>query len=216
MMHFTDLTGLAGIALAIVTFTVRVSFFARLQLKLKIGLAVGLLVAVTIPFGGLSAVEFVRGITGDLSVTTLVLLTLFLFLPRPTSGGRADMGAETLLYHRANPTPYRAPTRGKLLMFLVFAAFALYPFALGLGAFDPFRLGFGNLWFIAGLLVVALFAWLRQYTLIALCVSLAVLAWSVGWYESSNLWNYLLDPWVSLYALGAMLKRSIGRVSRSR
>jgi hypothetical protein len=216
MMHFTDITGLAGVALAIVTFTLRLPFFARLHLKLKMGLAVALLVALAIPFGGLSAVEFMRGITGDLSVTTLVLLTLFLILPRPTSGGRADMGAETLLYHRANPTLYRPPAKGKLLTLIVIAAFALYPFALGLGTYDPYRLGFGSLWFISGLLILALAAWLQQYTLIALSLALAVLAWSVGWYESNNLWNYLIDPWVSVYAIFALLKRSVGRMAGTR
>lgn len=213
-MHFTDITGLAGIALAIVTLTLRVPFFARLQFNLKLGLAVGLLVAVAIPFYGISAVEFARGITGDLSIATLVLLALFLTLPRPISGGRADMGAETLLYHRANPTAYRPPTRGKLLTFIAITALAFYPFALGISTFDPYRLGFGSFWLIAGLLMVVLVTWLRQYTLIALCISLAVLAWSVGWYESNNLWNYLIDPWVAVYALVATVKKGFRLASR--
>ena len=216
MMYFTDITGLAGIALAIVTFSLRLPFFSRLQLTLKIALAVGIFIVLAMPFEGISAVEFVRGVTGDLSITTLVLLTLFLILPRPVSGGRAAMGAETLLYHRANPTPYRPPTKGKLLTLIVIAACALYPFALGLGTFDPYRLGFGNLWFIGGLLIVVLGAWFRQYTLIALSIALAVLAWSVGWYESTNLWNYLIDPWGSIYAIVALLKRSIVRMAGSR
>jgi hypothetical protein len=207
MMHFTDITGLAGVALAMVTLALRLRFLARLQLQLKIGLASGLLILAVIPFGGLSAAEFVRGISGDLSVTSLVLLALFLVLPRPLSGGRANMGAETLLYHRANLRPSRPPARGKLLILIVIAALALYPFALGVSAFDPYRLGFGNLWFIAGLLIVVSAAWFRQYTLIAMSISLAVLAWSVGWYESNNLWNYLLDPWLAIYSCGALVKK---------
>lgn len=214
MMHFTDITGLAGVALAIVTLALRVRFFARLQLKLKIGLAGGLFILAFIPFGGLSAAEFVRGILGDLSITSLVLLALFLVLPRPHSGGSTNIGAETLLYRRANLRPSRPPAKGRLLVLIVIAALALYPFALGASTFDPYRLGFGNLWFIAGLLVVVSAAWIRQYTLIALSISLAVLAWSVGWYESNNLWNYLIDPWVSVYALAALVKKTISRSPR--
>ena len=214
MMHFTDITGLAGVALGMVTLALRLRFLARLQLQLKIGMVGGLLILAVIPFGSLSAAEFVRGISGDLSVTSLVLLALFLILPRPHSGGRANMGAETLLYHRANIRPNRPPARGKLLILIVIAALALYPFALGVSPFDPYRLGFGNLWFIVVLLVVASAAWLLQYTLIALSISLAVLACSVGWYESNNLWNYLIDPWVSVYALAALLKKSISRSPR--
>ena len=159
---------------------------------MKIGLVVGLLIAMTIPFGGLSAVEFMRGITGDLSITTLVLLAITFKVPSPVGG------------------------RGWLLMFIALVTIALYPLALGLSTFDPYRLGFGNLWFIAGLLLVALVAWLRQYTLIALSISLAVLAWSIGWYESNNLWNYLLDPWVAIYALVVLVKKGVGSVLRSK
>lgn len=214
MMHFTDLTGLAGVALAIVALTLHLPIFARLQLSLKIGLAVGLLVTVVVPFAGLSVVEFMRGITGDLSIASLLLLVMFMTIARPHGGGRADMGAETLLYHRSNFQPSRPPAKGKLLTLILLAALALYPFALGVSDFDPYRLGFGNLWFIFGLLLVALVAWLRQYMLIALSVSLAVLAWSVGWYESNNLWNYLLDPWVSIYAMAVIIKQGMLRLRK--
>lgn len=195
MMHFTDITGLAGIALAIAALASRLPIAARLLPKLQAWLASAILVAVMIPCGGLSVAEVVRGITGDLSIATLALLLLPLALPR-TNG--------------------RAPSRAKILsefnltlLLLTCAAVALYPMALGVGMFDPYRLGFGNLWFIAGLLFIASAAWVCGYALIALSLSLAVLAWSIGWYESNNLWDYLLDPWVSIYALVLFIKRAI-------
>lgn len=184
MMHFTDITGLAGIAFAIAAFALRLPVAARLQAKQRAWLAGALVIAAVLPFGGLSVAEFVRGIAGDLSIITLALLSLAVL-------GKARIADDQKFY---------------LLTFVAIAALALYPFALGLGMFDPYRLGFGDLWFIAGLLLVALTAWLRLYTLIALSISLAVLAWSVGWYESNNLWDYLLDPWVSIYALSAMIR----------
>jgi hypothetical protein len=192
MMPLSDITGLAGIALAITALVLRLPVAARLQSGLQAWLAGAILVALAIPFGGMSGAEYVRGITGDLSIATLALL-LPLVLPR--TNGRAPSRAKTL--SEFNLT----------LLLLACAAVALYPMALGIGMFDPYRLGFGNLWFIAGLLFMASAAWIRQYTLIALGLSLAVLAWSVGWYESNNIWNYLLDPWVSIYALGVLIKR---------
>jgi hypothetical protein len=33
-------------------------------------------------------------------------------------------------------------------------------------------------------------------------VALALLAWSLDLMESGNLWDYLLDPWLSVFALG--------------
>jgi hypothetical protein len=49
--------------------------------------------------------------------------------------------------------------------------------------------------------LAALAAWIWNYYLVALCIAFAILAWTVGWYESSNLWDYLLDPWIAIYAL---------------
>ena len=41
--------------------------------------------------------------------------------------------------------------------------------------------------------------------MIALCIALATLAWAAGWYESDNLWDYLIDPFVSVYALASLI-----------
>ncbi len=187
MMHYTDLTGLAGVAFVIVSFALRLPLATRLPEKHRIALAVALLIVVMLPFGALSAAEFMRGITGDLSVPTLLLLALAW----------------------RKPAAFTASQRNLVLGAIALAALALYPFALGLGMFDPYRLGFGDVWFISALLVLVCIAWLRRYTLLVLTISLAVLAWSVGWYESNNLWDYLLDPWVAIYAIAALLKRGV-------
>ena len=200
MPHFTDISGLAGIALAIVAYALRLPVATRMPPRQQAWLAGALLVALAIPFGGLSAAELIRGITGDLSITTLVVVLAL----------RGNGGTANALSHE----PLAGAAIGhhekySLLAFVTITALALYPFALGVGMFDPYRLGFGNLWLIAGLLLVTLIAWIRHYTLVALSISLAVLAWSLGWYESNNLWDYLLDPWVSIYALSALVKHTV-------
>lgn len=186
MMHYTDLTGLAGVAFIIVSFALRLPRVTRLPLKHRTVLAAALFVAVMLPFGALSAAEFMRGITGDLSMPTLLLLALVW----------------------RKPAAFSVSQRNLVLVSIALAALALYPFALGLGMFDPYRLGFGDIWFITALLVLVCIAWLRGYTLLVLTISLAVLAWSVGWYESNNLWDYLLDPWVAIYAMFALMRKS--------
>ena len=42
--------------------------------------------------------------------------------------------------------------------------------------------------------------------------TLAALAWSLGWYESGNLWDYLLDPFVAIYALCAIAIQTVKRL----
>jgi hypothetical protein len=80
--------------------------------------------------------------------------------------------------------------------------------------FDPYRLGYANLWFMLALLALAIWSSLRYSTLLALGIALAVAAWSAGWYESPNLWDYLLDPWLAIYALLAQGKYLLARWGR--
>ena len=42
-------------------------------------------------------------------------------------------------------------------------------------------------------------------------MALAVLAYAVGWYESNNLWDYLVDPLVAIYSLSALVVRATRR-----
>ena len=189
----TDLTGLFGITLAIVTLLVRLPRVKALPLPRRAGLLAAAIVVVSIPLWGVSAAGFVRGMTGDLSISTLVLLGL---ASARSFSGKALIGDQD---------------RHAMLTTILIAAVLFYPLALGLGMFDPYRLGYGNLWFMAALLGLAVWAGLRYSTLLALCIALAVAAWSVGWYESPNLWDYLLDPWLAIYALVVQLKTGLSR-----
>ena len=198
MANFTDLTGLAGVASAIAAAALLLPWTIRLtQTRLAVVLGTVFVLSL-IPFGTLPVAAYVRGITGDLSITTLVLLWCALL--RPWCGCAAS-GTE----HRR-----------VLLALVALCALAFYPMALGAGSFDPYRLGYGNPLFIVVLLLIALAAWFRGFTLIALCIALATLAWAAGWYESNNLWDYLLDPFVSVYALAATVIFGVKRLSKSR
>ena len=189
----TDLTGLCGVTLAVIALLARVPHVKALPLPQRAGALLAAAILVSIPLWGLSLSGFVRGITGDLSVATLVLLGLSLV--RALSG--------RVLVNEQN--------RCAMLQATLIAAVLFYPLALGLGMFDPYRPGYGSLWFISLLLGLAVWASLRYSTLFALCIALAVAAWSGGWYESPNLWDYLLDPWLAAYALAVQVKIGLAR-----
>jgi hypothetical protein len=190
MITFTNLTGLASIVTMIATMAMLLFRLLRIpQPYLSIlTFVVAFIVCIPIPFGGLPPAAYVRGIVGDLSITSQVLLTL------------------TLLKFLVGWQPFQNRERTFLWSIILLAALALYPLALGIGYVDPYRLGFGNVWFLAALFFITLAAYLKRYYLIALCIALAVLAWSVGWNEANNLWDYLLDPFVAIYAVGALVK----------
>jgi MYXO-CTERM domain-containing protein len=188
MPSFTDLTGLAGVAVATAAAVLLLPGMAKLA-KPRLALLQGAVFALMlIPFGALPAAAYLRGMTGDLSITTLVLLCCAML--RPWCGCVAVQAGGNRL---------------ALLGLIVLAALVLYPMALGAGAYDPYHLGYGNLQFVVVLLLLALAAWFRGYTMITLCIALATLAWAAGWYESDNLWDYLVDPFVAIYALASIM-----------
>lgn len=193
MMHLADMTGLAGSATAISAATVWFYSFL-MRGKMPVIVAVVALTAALVPIGGLPLAAYTRGMTGDFSITTFFLLVLFIVRRLP--GGRTAGSKEKFT----------------LLAFVALAATALYPMALGAGSFDPYRLGYGSTWFVGGLFAVALTAFFWRFFLLALVIALAVLAWATGWHESANLWDYLLDPFVAIYALGTFLKHGARRV----
>jgi hypothetical protein len=196
-MLAADLTGLGTsavvIAAASLLVTTRVRGLTPGRRALTCG---GVAILALVPFGDLSLAGYLRGLTGDLSITTLVLLLRAIARqPRePSLGERGDVALQVVL---------------------TATAVALYPLALGLGTFDPYRLGYASPWLLSVLFLAALVGWWRRYSLVTWCLALAVLAYSVGWYESNNLWDYLVDPLVGLYALSALLLRAARRPTRS-
>jgi len=193
-MQFTDVTGLAGCAIAIVALAAKVPGVSRLSRTRRRGLLAAVFFAALLPVGALPLAGYVRGATGDLSIASLLLLGMGLL--------RALHGV---------PMP---PDRNKLLSLIVLVAIAFYPWALGWSNFDPYRLGYGSYWLLAGLLGIALLSYWQELPTVALAIGLAVLAWSTGWYESANLWDYLLDPLVSIYAAMVLATQGIRRLRR--
>ena len=185
MPNITDLTGLAGVACATAA-TVRllpgIGKLTRLRLATLQG---AVFVLMLIPFGAMPFAAYLRGMTGDLSITTLVLLCLVML--RPWCGA------------------VQAGHRLALPGLIALVSIAFYPMALGVGAYDPYQLGYGNWLFVVVLLLLSLVTWFRGYAMITLCIALGTLAWAVGWYESDNLWDYLIDPFAAVYALAATM-----------
>ncbi|MFN0040893.1 MAG: hypothetical protein ACKVP2_15375 [Burkholderiales bacterium] len=141
------------------------------------------LIACWIPVQGLAVAGYVRGITGDLSMTTLLLLVLHLWSV-PIGRAILDSDERTLWF-----------------ALIALAALFLYPMALGLGDYDPYALGFGSQGLLAALLAVTLVAgWMRRRW-IMLGILLSASAWLAGFLESRNLWDYLIDPLLAGFAL---------------
>lgn len=183
MASFTDLTGLAGVALALAA-------IACMPLAKRVAPMVAgvIFLLLLLPIGDFPVAGYVRGMVGDVSITTLSLLA-YAHLRR--AGAVSSSSARRRV--------------GALLLLLVAVA-VLYPLALGAAPYDSYRWGYGDPWFLGFLLALTLAAVALRMPLVALPISLSVLAWAVGWYESDNLWDYLIDPLLAVYGATALLR----------
>lgn len=196
MPTFTDMTGLASLAVAGAAAIALLPGIKRYSMTGLATLQGTVFVLMLIPIGSLPLAAYVRGATGDLSITTQVLLWCVLLRP----WCKCEVA--------------NARSRHALLMLIALAALVLYPMALGAGSFDPYRLGYGDPLFVSALLLVAMAAWFWKLLLIGLCIAFATLAWTIGWYESGNLWDYLFDPFVAIYALVAIMIHAVKTLSQ--
>lgn len=80
---------------------------------------------------------------------------------------------------------------------IVIAGIPLYSSALGFFSFDVYAMGFysGFTWAVLGLSLV--FA-VKGFWLPAYCLVAAAIAQGLKIADSPNLWNYLLDPWITI------------------
>jgi hypothetical protein len=178
--------GSLGWALAV---AVAVGLVARSRIgggRARPWLALGLMavaVGATVPLpGGLPLVAYLRGIGGEPSVSSLVLLAALAL---------ALVGGPDVVDRRELLPLFAASASG---------ATFLYPMALGLTRFDPYAQGYpprARLVLVA-LALLALAAALTGRVLVLVSVLAAVACWSFALFESTNLWDYLLDPWLSL------------------
>lgn len=186
-MTATGFFGLVGCTLLWLALMVTALRLDRFPLRVRSAVGVIAVVAVFVPVDGLPVMAYIRGVTGDLSMPTLALAAGACF---------ARLTRRRLFDQRELDS---------LLRLVAGAALFLYPFALGWTPFDPYALGYGSIAFVTALLLVTLAAWRMGLKLVVLVVLAGALAWLGGLYESRNLWDYLIDPLASAYALAVLL-----------
>jgi hypothetical protein len=186
--------GCALLVLPILLALLQVRRFSKPRVRAAV--ALGIAVALLVPLGSFAAAEYVRSVTGDVSASTLALA----------------WSACAARVTGRNPIDWRE--QRALCGLLGVAAASLYPCALGLTPFDPYGLGYGSPTFLTVLALIALSAWRARLQVVALVVVVAVCAFSLGVYDSRNLWDYLIDPLGCGFAL-VHLARSAFRRSLS-
>ncbi|OEC36984.1 hypothetical protein SAMN05216600_103369 [Pseudomonas cuatrocienegasensis] len=144
----------------------------------------------SLPVAGLSLALHLRTYTDDLAISSLVLL------------------ACAVLQRFGLPL---AAARDRLLSLgLLFGlAVLLYPAALGLSYSDPYQLGYAPRPMLLVLGLLSLMLALGRCWLGAALLLLATLAFTLRLKASTNYWDYLLDPFLALYCLGALARAGV-------
>lgn len=122
---------------------------------------------------------YVRGVTGELSVVTMLMLW-----------------SSILPAAKKTPLGFKVP--------LALIAIVFYPLALGLGMVDPYAWGFGSITLLIATILFALVCGLAGWIKGVWIISFAIMAWAAHWHESANLWDYLLDPFLAIWAVLAI------------
>ena len=197
MMPYSSIFGLAANAFIATSIVVGLAPIGRLSFRQRVFIALLVLAAMFAPIDGLVIAGYVRGLIGDPSMTTLVLVACILV--RKVTGrelfARSDLGAT---------------------MLLTFAlGIFLFPMAMGLGPYDPYRLGFGSWPLTIALLLLTLAAASRGFVSPVLCMVLGMGMYAAGIGESTNLWNYIIDPIAFIFATSWLLGCATGSLRRS-
>lgn len=166
-----------------------------LSRRARLGAALAAAAFVMLPVGDLNVAEYVRAVAGDLSMITQAMLAAFVI-------GFVDN--RRLLDQRQVCAVMAAALAGALF---------LYPAALGLVSMDPYALGFASIHFAAALAAFTVLAWYLSLHWLAACLLLAVSARLLGALESRNLWDYLLDPLLALYAAYWLCRMAMRRAA---
>jgi len=122
---------------------------------------------------------YVRGVTGELSIVTMLLLW-----------------SSILPATKKTPLGFKVP--------LALIAIVFYPLALGFGMVDPYAWGYGSIALLIATILFALVCGLAGWIKGVWIISFAIMAWAAHWHESANLWDYLLDPFLAIWAVLAI------------
>jgi hypothetical protein len=183
----TELLGYLGLALMLAGAPVQLGKMMKSSRRTLSAMLLVSLFVLLIPWNGHSLIYYVRGVVGDLSVSSVMLLILLYanILGWPVSAERSLSWQSCAV--------------------IVAILIPLYASTLGYWSYDLYAWGYQPQWMLAGVGVLLAWAWHRQREL-AIVWLLGVVAFAVGLCPSVNLWDALFDPFMMIGSIAIMLR----------
>lgn len=191
MHSFQNIISLVEISF-ISTFTILslLGFFFRIFDKTitKVSVIISIFLVMLFPFKWLSIPlelplsGYIRGIVGDLSITTIILFFSQTF--------RLSM--------------FKSPSLFTYIIALI--ALLFYPFSMGFSMIDPYSWGYDSYSFFYSVAILSILFIFMKNLWMSFTISIAIIFWALEIHDSSNLWDYLIDPWLCFWAIGISFK----------
>lgn len=182
---------IAGIVLGLLS--LRDSFSSRSTRWHRVMIATACIAIAAIPIQGLGVFEYIRGLAGDLSIPTTLLLGAYV--------------AERI----ANKPLCDTRNRSVILFASWTGGLAIYPSSLGFLPADIYHFGYRPVILLFLLLGLAILSWISSLRFTAFIIIFAVIAFDVQLMESTNLCDYLIDPFIVMAAFFWIIYRIIRR-----
>ena len=147
-----------------------------------------------------------------LTATALALIAGIAPLMHGTFGPPSLTLLQLALLQLAHKTPVPFSFRPALGLLIFVALF--YPAALGVGAFDPYALGYQPSALLVALIPLAAMLWWRRQDVWLCILAVDLAAYATGIF--ANLWDVLLDPLLVLLALIMVSRQAVIRFIASR
>lgn len=178
-----------GIVLSHITFALALFMLlptGKLPPGARFAALTGAALLTMVPVDGLSLAEYVRSLTDDLSATSLLWLA---WCAGARTGGITAMSG-----------------RRHLQLALCFGSLALllYPAAMGMSMFDPYRLGYAPSYLLVFVFAISLALWLVRHYFGAALLTAATAVFMLDFRSPANYWDYLIDPLLGLYCLAVV------------
>lgn len=100
-------------------------------------------------------------------------------------------------------------------VFSLTAGLILYPMALGLSRFDPYQAGWGFSWLFVVVCGVTILMLIMKNRFAVVLIA-AIFAYNLRLLESTNLWDYLVDPFMVLVSCIVLSSRFLRKLSKRR
>lgn len=178
---------LGGVALVFSALILLVTRNRVLSITVKIAIVLTSLFLLLLPVMSEPLVIYLRGFTGDFSVAMLLL------------------SASTIASIFVQKDFITTQDKKLFYLMITLMSLILYPPSLGWGSIDTYQIGY-SFWPIEWILVaLGLLAFSLRAPLTVVWIATALISYQLSLFESRNLWDYLIDPIVSVIAISSSI-----------